>query len=85
MSLSDCPKCWDTPCTCGGNDWDRPNYRGMFRVHGDGSPGSPSSRLQHLFDELAKRFPEAEQPYSSQAPEPRYLKAIDKLLKKEKT
>jgi len=17
MSLSDCPKCWDTPCTCG--------------------------------------------------------------------
>lgn len=24
MSLSDCPKCWDTPCTCGHEyrDWD---------------------------------------------------------------
>lgn len=23
MSLSDCPKCWDTPCTCGHEyrDW----------------------------------------------------------------
>ncbi len=23
MSLSDCVKCWDTPCTCG---WDYRNY-----------------------------------------------------------
>lgn len=23
MSLSDCPKCWDTPCTCG---WEYRNY-----------------------------------------------------------
>lgn len=24
MSLSDCPKCWDTPCTCG---WQYRDYR----------------------------------------------------------
>jgi hypothetical protein len=23
MSLSDCPKCWDTPCTCGWEYKDR--------------------------------------------------------------
>ena len=25
MSMSDCPKCWDTPCTCGYDYKDRPN------------------------------------------------------------
>lgn len=34
MSLSDCPKCWDTPCTCG---YEYRNYsqsakRGLIRA-----------------------------------------------------
>jgi len=29
MSLSDCIKCWDTPCTCG---WDYRNYTKEHRI-----------------------------------------------------
>ena len=45
-------------------------------------PGSPSYRLQILIEELAKRFPEAYDATSSRAPEPKFLKAIDELIKK---
>lgn len=78
MSLSDCPKCWDTPCTCG-HEWHLPNYQAILRSRDTRGPGTPSHRLDSLLKELAKRFPEAEQPFSSRAPEPRYLEAIDRL------
>lgn len=43
-------------------------------------PGTPIRRLSWLLDELAKRFPDAGQPLSDQAPEHRYLLAIDYLI-----
>ena len=33
MSLSDCPRCWDTPCTCGYRL--RPKGGGMSRMEQD--------------------------------------------------
>lgn len=43
-------------------------------------PGSPSYRLQKLIEELAKRFPDAYDAFSSRAPESKLLAAIDKLI-----
>jgi hypothetical protein len=43
--------------------------------------GTPSARLHYLFDELDQRFPNAVSPVSSEPPEPKYLAAIDKLMK----
>lgn len=47
-----------------------------------GQEGTPSARLNGLLAELAKRFPEAHQPFRSDPPELLYLEAIDALLKK---
>ena len=80
MSLSDCPKCWDTPCTCG-YEWHHPNYQNILKSRDSEGPGTPSYRLKYLIHELAKRFPESYDPTSSQGPEPRFLEAIDKLIK----
>lgn len=44
--------------------------------------GTPSARLNGLLAELAKRFPEAHEPFRSDPPELRYLAAIDVLLEK---
>jgi len=44
-------------------------------------PGTPSHRLKVLIEELAKRFPDAYDAFSSRAPEPRLLAAIDRLIK----
>lgn len=41
--------------------------------------GGPSARLSYLLDELAARFPDAYQPFSSAPSEPRYLSKIDQL------
>jgi hypothetical protein len=43
-------------------------------------PGRPSTRLEHLLDGLALRFPLAHSPVRSDPPEPCYLAAIDELL-----
>lgn len=43
--------------------------------------GTPEARLSTLLAELAKRFPDAHQPFQSDPPELRYLAAIDALLK----
>ncbi len=83
MSLSDCPKCWDTPCTCG-HEWHYPNYQAILNSRDTNGPGSPLYRLEHLIKELAKRFPEAYDAYSSRAPETKLLEAIDALLKRRK-
>lgn len=79
MSLSDCPKCWDTPCTCG-HEWHNPNYQAILRSRDMGGPGTPSYRLDFLITELAKRFPDAYDAYSSMAPESKFLDAIDNLV-----
>ena len=31
MSLSDCEKCWDTPCTCG-HEWDRYSLKYLLNL-----------------------------------------------------
>ena len=30
MSLSDCPKCWDTPCTCG-HEYESWSKEGIYK------------------------------------------------------
>lgn len=40
-------------------------------------PGSPGARFEYIMHELEKRFPGAVDKFSSRAPEPEYLKAID--------
>lgn len=46
-------------------------------------PGTTSSRLTFMLEALAERFPEAHEPFATDPPELRYLKAIDALINKE--
>jgi len=34
MSMSDCPKCWNTPCTCGWayRDWPKAHLQAMINM-----------------------------------------------------
>jgi len=41
-------------------------------------PGTPSGRLEYLLNELEKRFPAVHNKWMSDAPEPKYLAAIDR-------
>ncbi len=47
--------------------------------------GTPKARLTYLLAELARRFPDAVNPLSSQLPETKYLAAIDRLIEKSRT
>lgn len=44
MSLSDCPKCWDTPCTCGHgySNWDEQRILDQIKM------------LQNVLNEIRK-------------------------------
>lgn len=47
-------------------------------------PGSPSFILNHLCDELDKRFPDAGTMWASDPFTPKYLKAIDEVIEQAK-
>ena len=49
MSLSDCPKCWETPCVCG---WEYRNLSGAERLKlGAAVLGIPTKRLAVMLAE----------------------------------
>lgn len=61
MSMSDCLKCWNTPCTCG---WDYRNYNKEARLKlAANILGVSISKLTDLLgDSLPETHPMREQP-----------------------
>lgn len=51
----------------------------------DDGPGTPIARLTYLLAELDKRFPGVVNPVMSDPPEPKYLAAIDYLIRNQNT
>lgn len=51
----------------------------------DNGPGTPIHRLTRLLEELDKRFPGVVNPILSDPPEPKYLAAIDALIRNQTT
>ena len=59
MAMSDCEKCWDTPCTCG---WEYRNYTKDSRLKLAANVlGIPRKKLAELLgDVLPEKHPQAE-------------------------
>ncbi len=51
----------------------------------DKGPGTIYWRFSRLLEELDKRFPGVANPILSDPPEPKYLKAIDELIRNQNT
>jgi hypothetical protein len=67
MAMSDCVKCWDTPCSCG---WDYRNYTKEARLKLAANVlGIPAARLAELLGEnTPEQHPMKETPNAAVKP-----------------
>ena len=57
MSMSDCPKCWNTPCTCGYMGYSVTRLPGKSQYQAD----KETARLRRENDALTRRIESLEQ------------------------